>query len=162
MYPQFDLICFLYRLTLVLSCPMHFKNYPHDTQTCNLEIESSKYLLFMLLIYLYMHLFVNVDCRFVSILSSVPTISHSHLFFQKYGTCVSTCMYVWALKWKHSATKNVGRVILAQLPQSRLISMYFEVFLCSPNPYRGPHRNFFSKSIDFSIWGKQLPKIALF
>lgn len=21
---------------------MHFKNYPHDTQTCNLEIESSK------------------------------------------------------------------------------------------------------------------------
>lgn len=22
---------------------MHFKNYPHDTQTCNLEIESSKF-----------------------------------------------------------------------------------------------------------------------
>jgi len=22
---------------------MHFKNYPHDTQTCNLEIESSEY-----------------------------------------------------------------------------------------------------------------------
>jgi len=32
-----------FRLTLVLSCPMHFKNYPHDTQECNLEIESSKY-----------------------------------------------------------------------------------------------------------------------
>lgn len=30
----------------MLSCPMHFKNYPHDTQTCNLEIESSKYQLF--------------------------------------------------------------------------------------------------------------------
>ena len=33
---------FLFRLTLVLSCPMHFKNYPHDTQTCHMQIESSK------------------------------------------------------------------------------------------------------------------------
>ena len=34
---------FNFRLTLVLSCPMHFKNYPHDTQECNLEIESSEF-----------------------------------------------------------------------------------------------------------------------
>jgi len=33
-------ILYMVKLTLVLSCPMHFKNYPHDTQTCNLEIES--------------------------------------------------------------------------------------------------------------------------
>ena len=40
------LSCFNYssfRLTLVLSCAMNFKNYPHDTQVCNLKIESSKY-----------------------------------------------------------------------------------------------------------------------
>jgi hypothetical protein len=30
------------RLTLVLSCAMNFKNYPHDEQLCNLKIESSK------------------------------------------------------------------------------------------------------------------------
>lgn len=33
-------ILYMVKLTLVLSCPMHFKNYPHDTQECNLEIES--------------------------------------------------------------------------------------------------------------------------
>ncbi|XP_059090435.1 glycine receptor subunit alpha-4-like [Tigriopus californicus] len=33
-------ILYMVKLTLVLSCPMHFNNYPHDTQTCNLEIES--------------------------------------------------------------------------------------------------------------------------
>ena len=33
------------RLTLVLSCAMNFKNYPHDEQLCNLKIESSKFLL---------------------------------------------------------------------------------------------------------------------
>ena len=38
------LIIHLFRLTLVLSCAMNFKNYPHDTQVCNLKIESSKYL----------------------------------------------------------------------------------------------------------------------
>ena len=32
----------LTRLTLVLSCAMNFKNYPHDEQLCNLKIESSK------------------------------------------------------------------------------------------------------------------------
>ena len=32
----------MFRLTLVLSCAMNFKNYPHDTQICNLKIESSK------------------------------------------------------------------------------------------------------------------------
>ncbi|TRY70968.1 hypothetical protein TCAL_06650 [Tigriopus californicus] len=36
-------ILYMVKLTLVLSCPMHFNNYPHDTQTCNLEIESSKF-----------------------------------------------------------------------------------------------------------------------
>ena len=36
----------IFRLTLVLSCAMNFKNYPHDTQVCNLKIESSKYRLF--------------------------------------------------------------------------------------------------------------------
>ena len=36
---------FTYRLTLVLSCAMNFKNYPHDEQLCNLKIESSKFLL---------------------------------------------------------------------------------------------------------------------
>ena len=29
-------------MTLVLSCAMNFKRYPHDEQTCNLKIESSK------------------------------------------------------------------------------------------------------------------------
>ena len=38
------LIIHFFRLTLVLSCAMNFKNYPHDTQVCNLKIESSKYL----------------------------------------------------------------------------------------------------------------------
>ena len=33
----------LFRLTLVLSCAMNFKNYPHDEQLCNLKIESSKF-----------------------------------------------------------------------------------------------------------------------
>ena len=35
--------CHLARLTLVLSCAMNFKNYPHDEQLCNLKIESSKF-----------------------------------------------------------------------------------------------------------------------
>lgn len=33
-------ILYMVKLTLVLSCPMHFKNYPHDTQTCHMQIES--------------------------------------------------------------------------------------------------------------------------
>lgn len=33
-------ILYMVKLTLVLSCPMHFKNYPHDTQTCRMQIES--------------------------------------------------------------------------------------------------------------------------
>ena len=38
-----------FRLTLVLSCPMHFKNYPHDTQTCHMQIESSKLMIVLVL-----------------------------------------------------------------------------------------------------------------
>lgn len=33
-------ILYMVKLTLVLSCAMNFKNYPHDEQTCNLKIES--------------------------------------------------------------------------------------------------------------------------
>jgi len=33
-------ILYMVKLTLVLSCAMNFKNYPHDTQICNLKIES--------------------------------------------------------------------------------------------------------------------------
>ncbi len=45
------LTLFMYRLTLVLSCAMNFKNYPHDEQTCNLKIESSKLNIFTLNLY---------------------------------------------------------------------------------------------------------------
>lgn len=33
-------ILYMVKLTLVLSCAMNFKNYPHDEQLCNLKIES--------------------------------------------------------------------------------------------------------------------------
>ncbi|XP_023341297.1 glycine receptor subunit alpha-4 isoform X2 [Eurytemora carolleeae] len=33
-------ILYMVKLTLVLSCAMNFKNYPHDEQICNLKIES--------------------------------------------------------------------------------------------------------------------------
>lgn len=36
-------ILYMVKLTLVLSCAMNFKNYPHDTQVCNLKIESSEF-----------------------------------------------------------------------------------------------------------------------
>ena len=33
---------FMCRLTLILSCSMNFKMYPHDTQQCAMKIESCK------------------------------------------------------------------------------------------------------------------------
>ena len=30
------------RLTLILSCTMNFRSYPHDTQECSMKIESCK------------------------------------------------------------------------------------------------------------------------
>jgi len=30
------------KLTLLLSCAMHFENYPHDEQICKLSMESRK------------------------------------------------------------------------------------------------------------------------
>ena len=30
------------RLTLLLSCAMHFDYYPHDEQTCHMAMESCK------------------------------------------------------------------------------------------------------------------------
>ena len=35
---------FISRLTLLLSCAMHFENYPHDEQICRLSMESCKYI----------------------------------------------------------------------------------------------------------------------
>lgn len=32
-----------FRLTLTLSCAMNFASYPHDTQTCSLQMESCKF-----------------------------------------------------------------------------------------------------------------------
>ena len=43
-----DITATFFRLTLVLSCAMNFKNYPHDEQLCNLKIESSKLSLHLL------------------------------------------------------------------------------------------------------------------
>lgn len=31
------------RLTLLLSCAMKFQSYPHDTQYCNIQVESREY-----------------------------------------------------------------------------------------------------------------------
>ena len=53
------------RLTLVLSCAMNFKNYPHDEQLCNLKIESSKFLME----------FVRMDNFFTGV-SLLKLISH--------------------------------------------------------------------------------------
>ena len=36
-------ILYMVKLTLLLSCAMHFENYPHDEQTCKLSMESCKY-----------------------------------------------------------------------------------------------------------------------
>ena len=43
-YVFFYNFCFLlfFRLTLTLSCAMNFATYPHDTQTCSLQMESCK------------------------------------------------------------------------------------------------------------------------
>lgn len=38
----FPLTCLSCRLTLLLSCAMHFENYPHDEQICHLSMESRK------------------------------------------------------------------------------------------------------------------------
>lgn len=35
-------VSFFFRLTLLLSCAMHFENYPHDEQNCKLSMESRK------------------------------------------------------------------------------------------------------------------------
>ena len=32
----------IFRLDLVLSCDMQFEKYPHDTQTCSIQMESRK------------------------------------------------------------------------------------------------------------------------
>ena len=34
---------FFCRLTLILSCSMNFRSYPHDTQECSMKIESCEY-----------------------------------------------------------------------------------------------------------------------
>ncbi|KAF0314737.1 Glycine receptor subunit alphaZ1 [Amphibalanus amphitrite] len=36
-------ILYMVKLTLVLSCAMNFKRYPHDTQKCAMKIESISY-----------------------------------------------------------------------------------------------------------------------
>ncbi|GFQ64334.1 glycine receptor subunit alpha-3 [Trichonephila clavata] len=38
-------ILYMVKLTLTLSCAMNFATYPHDTQTCSLQMESRKSLL---------------------------------------------------------------------------------------------------------------------
>ena len=40
-----DLSNLFFRLTLLLSCAMHFENYPHDEQICRLSMESREYFL---------------------------------------------------------------------------------------------------------------------
>ena len=42
LYPN-KRILYMVKLTLLLSCAMKFQSYPHDTQYCNLQIESLSY-----------------------------------------------------------------------------------------------------------------------
>ena len=52
MYNNSFLLFHLWRLTLVLSCAMKFETYPHDTQVCNMQIESRKHFKLTFLVWL--------------------------------------------------------------------------------------------------------------
>jgi len=37
----------VFRITLILACPMDLKNFPMDVQTCIMQLESCKYALIL-------------------------------------------------------------------------------------------------------------------
>ena len=54
----------LFRLTLLLSCAMHFENYPHDEQICRLSMESRKFYQFIIFV-LDLSSDINFDILYV-------------------------------------------------------------------------------------------------
>ena len=62
---------FYYRLTISAICDVNLRKYPLDTQTCNLQIESCNYELFLI-------------CALVKILSITNIIYFSHYIIEAY------------------------------------------------------------------------------